>query len=1725
MNAVATSTKRATSAATGLAKQTKKVAQNLTGSQRAARLFLQRMAQFAVLLPTFATLNRALQGSVKFLFEFDSALRDIVRIDISGLSGRMAEVGKSALATAQAFGVSAIEVLETTRVFKQAGFTIEESQKKAQAAILATQVSTLNSAQAVEVFISSAKQFGAQGQDSIAVLDKLARVEDLAAVGASDVAEAFKAGGNALATFSKDLDDSVGVISALREQSRKSGREIGTFLKTIQTRIFAAGDARSALEALGVTVENLDGSLRPTLPVLNDLKEAFNGLTEAQRANAGKAIAGIRQFESLLATLNSLDRANELSAASSEAAGTANEKRAITDQKLERQLGRLKAAGEDLAASVGEAGLSDALRDSLKFATDLLGVFKGMSDVVSTLGSSLAPLLALTGARVVRAVTGLGKGAVGGRGGAGAEARGLGELSTSAKLAANSLNTIGATGNQATASMRSSLALRSSEQNSTKRNLVLLSQMTTEQRNNIIALQNSTKFQRLSTRAGAAVGRAARSERGRFVGLTAAALAAPAAINFFTAQMVKAGTITEEAAGAIDASVSRTVGLGLAFSTLGAKAGLAAAGMSLAAAAGGQLGDFFANRKIEESLAPERKRQFSLGAIGDGTNKNLQENLVTALSNASDGAAVDFGKVFAEVAGRGAGKSFAEFNVKSVAKPGGVFKDSAEALGSLQNALTDTSEQGDAARTALLRMAEDMGKIENPESLEAFNAALESDAPRNASRNIGLFFEAMGFAGQETERVAQEVAALNERLSRSFDAFQDMQEVVEGITSLQTLNREIEMLEVGAKFTADKFALMRNEAMLLGEAADVAEQNFASTVAALSRAADLSKEEGGFGIGVVKGDDGKFQSGTDRANKVIALVLKETEKSGLAAFQSIKTKLDEIVGGDKDLQAFANEFVKAQRQRLEARRDASKAELSVGEALFATRKTLLDEEEKAVTAAADAAARLNEQLLQFGTSVTSGDLAGLGGVGTGDIEGILSGEAGGLSEGVRQLIVSAFGDGVQKAEQELASISEQAARDLDTLSTRLSEVRTELSGLTNAQEGTTDGIRKARLEIEAESIARDQENATLEGGLAVAEARLGLLKAQKDAEEAATVAEKKRLDAVEDLTQASVDFENAIKDAATAFDDFTSQRLSDLFQEEASAQEELKSAQQDVLASTGELADAYAALQQAILSFNGAVAEAQLESNLLAREIAIMSGGITTFQGSLQSLESSFNDVLSNANISLEQRISLERQLAEETLSFLANAREQIVGAGLQIFGQSGSENQELQQGLAGLQLVAEQLGGSFANFLDLDPSSFQEAQASLLSLPQEFRQQILSALSFLPDTTSVGGFSVDQLREAIGQVGAGVAPDEGLPSIEELNTQQVAQLQKLQDLAAQDANLQISQVIAALRQVEVAEENLDVAQIAQERAEENLGAVRDAILEESAVLVAAEAQREALTERAIAATDAAALRQVESDARLFAEQNAAFAEVGQAIVQGLGQVIGARLGQIGATGALADLHSGYIPNAANGLNVREAAGLLRAGMREKKAMPAGAGLAVANTSEAVIPMHGGHVPNYAQGSDIAASLNSLRGIDASFVAAVSSAIQRSLGTVAGGGNEEQFARIISVLEEVRSGISSIDESSTSIQSTNSTIATRADSGGTTTGTSATDVNINVSTNQRSTVQVAGLENLRIALEEGLQSAAMEQVEEVVSPLTEQIEAVLQVLAERGLITGFGQPG
>ncbi len=1645
-----TSIRNVTNNIQNLGRTANNVANQMNAASSASRSFLQRMAQFAVLLPTFVTLNNAIQGSVKFLFEFDSILRDIVRTDPSQLADRMKEIGDVALDSAVKFGKTGIEVLQTTKLFVQAGKSVEEAQQLTNLALKASAASTLDVVQSTEFLIATQEQFGLSGKALQDAIDGLIKVEDAAAVEAADLAEAFRTGGNSLAVFGKDINDAIGIVSALREQTRKSGREIGTFLKTLQTRIFAAGEARDAVEALGVQVVDIAGNTRPVLAVLNDLKKAFSGLSEEQQASAAKAIGGVRQFESLIATLNSLDRANQLSAESANASGTANAKFEISAQKLQFQLDQLIATGQQFAKSLGDAGLEDTLRGVLKITTSLLEIFTKIVSAVGDIGGLITPLLALGGVRLLQGAGLFNPNAI----------SGFGQPVQGPPVPPN---------------MRQSLGGRV--------------------RQSVGSFVNDADYRRefLNSSRGLAL-------------VAGASIAVSAGFNVLESQVDKLGKgpIAETSKNLLDVGGTAS-SAALAFAPLGLQAmGLAGAltalGVSIYNVIEAYQENQKANTELKDTLRDEQKERIISQKVITESGKDFGQEIINAFAGSLQGTnlGADLSKgmdaALAQIAKSGQFKDMMvdgeKVSVTSedlrnaiVGNPEVIKQLVKENLGTLE-AIADKSGKKAQDAFSTLKQSIESGDI-------------DALAP---AKTLELFTRAVGGGAESFDRITGNLEKL-----KSLEDVKAIEEITNLSASLLGLRREFELLQVSPDGLSDSLVRLQNELLITQESASIASESLERQLNAAVRGFfTAAREEAGRG-GAAKDID------VSRFLGLITQPLEDIDPNDLEQIQNILSQVG------PELQKASEEILNIIVQREQSRITLEEKSAKIREEQEKRAKALYEETTKAASTAFEAGVLFNSELNKFGQNVSKSTLETIQGIGLTDIDQVLAGTSD-LDQGLQELIVSIFGSAVQKAQQDLTNVTVEYEAQLKILAAQLDEVNKNLNDVNQAEEYAANFGKKKSIEL---AIQNAEEKRLLDSVDKVVKLRDAERKAIEDSAEA----EKQRIENLDKLRKAASEFDKELKNVNQEFDDFIQQRLSDLLSKEADAQQELKQAQEDVLSSTSQLSDSYLALIQAQLDYNGVIAEAQIKSNSLANDIAKLTGNVGMFNDQLSSITNVFEEVLNKSNITLQKRIELERQLAEETLSFLQQAKDQIVSAGIGIFGQSAQENTALGQGIAGLQLVADKLGGSFEAFLNLSQTDLQSVSQTLLALPQEFRQQILDTLSFLPSTTNVGGFSIDQLREAIGQVGAGVAPEEGLPSIEELNTRQVEQLTKLQELALQDAQLQFTQVISAQEQLAVAQEALDSAQIMQERAEQGVLEVRDAIIEESAILDQANIERMELLNAVIEADDRNTLEMIQKEAEAFAEQNSVFREVGNQIIQGISSAVNARLAVIEASAAVGNAATGYIPNFAGGnISPKEAAGLLRAASREKRAMPAGAGLAVENTSEAIIPMRNkGFIPNFQEGnfgSSISAGISAVKQINETVVAAIARSVTQSLSNIGDGvENNELLSEIVSQLRDLNDTLVEVNESNAQIQTNTNSAPSNTNAIG-----SSNQVRITLETNQNSVVNVTGLESLRDQISQAVRQTAIEQVDEQLTGLLTELDNILVSLQERGLISSFGQP-
>jgi TP901 family phage tail tape measure protein len=1621
-----------------------KTNQQLSIGSAFAQKFLQRMAQFAILLPIFATLNRAIQGGVKFMADFESELLNIIRIDPKEAVSRIQEISDAALDIGVRFGVSAIEVIKSVKVFVQAGESISSALDKAKIAAIATQVSTLELAQAQELLIGVQKQFSASALSNIEVLDKISKVEDLTASDAQDMADAFTAGGNALAFATKDFDFAIATIAALREQTRKSGKEIGTFAKTVIPRLFAGGESRTALEQLGVAVENQSGELRPFQNVIEDTAKAFDKLTEAEQVNAAKTIAGVRQFETFLALLKSSNRAAEVYAGSLDSDGTAARKLAVVQEKLSFQVDQTVAEFQKLAVELGNAGVLDFFKDALKAAR---GFAMGLEEAVKlakTLGVAIGPLLGVGAFK-------LGQIAFGGRGG---PPPGTKQQGTSSKFnfvgSPNAQGggpiTRGVTGKEFAAFQAASIAAG-------------------------IALQALTVVFKDSTGTMAQVGESLNGILGAAqTGFQVAALLGP-----------KAGLLVGTFQLVIDALAKITTAIDERKKDLD------------------QIGQDTSHLKASKAIALD-------AAAGEILTKPILDAMQKAL--VKSGGVIDdaFFKTISTAIKQVAGN-------KSLVEQSGLKEADIKNLD-----LTDVLANPQFIKNLAAA---------NPQ-FERLNKAIEAGASLS-NQQVALYRDLTSAAGsaaiaiqgvvdtlkavKERDQLRQQEAAINELISQRSQLLRtDVPLFQTEVEQLQERQRALgKFLDVAGAARKDFENLAATNPSELGFHGQSAQASDAAKafLTQIENAFNSAGKNGDFNLTQVIDNIVKKSRIDTSFGQEDVVPISEAEQSKMTnAAREFVGVLQKGLSEDIERAKVAFELHQANGKEII---ELAKVQKSLQEAA----KGALDNAELA--------------LIKLGVdaNLTGEDLINLGNLTTEQFDEIVKSGTG-ANESLKNLIQTFSGDSLQQAQQSARISSEGFAKELDILDGKIQQVSETIS---NTQGGVNQETGKTRVQLEEElgQLQIQRISKVKEAEAAGIHDTLALLKAQSEAEKEAAQKAKELAKALDDLAAAQFALKNGVHDAIRSFNEFAEGKLKDEFEKDANAQQTLKSAQQDVLSSTSSLSDTYKAFISSILDFNDALASARIEAGMMGIEMQTLDGGLTGVSARIGALNQVFNSTLKDANISLKERIGLEKQLAQDTLTFLQNAQNEITNAGLEVFGQSPEQNSQLQQGIQGLQFVADKLGGSFEAFSKFNPQQFDQVSQELLSLPTAFRQQILDALRTLPSTTDIGGFSPEQLQNALGQVGAGVNEQVGLPAIADLITQEKEQLTKLQDLAIRDAELQISQVIAAQTAVEDAKIQLEQAKINADRAAEDVLAVREEIFATNDALSMAADQREKLTAELLKATDNETIRQIEAQAREFANQVPLFTDISDKLLDVVTAIGGLQAGVFNSAAAVPTGAKGYIPNFAGGnLSPGEAAGLLRAAAREKRMMPAGAGLAVANTKEAIIPMrHAGFIPNYAEGtaSAIASSIQAINGTNAAVVAAITNSITNLINQInTNTANQDIDRQTLDKLDGILSTLQEISVSNTTISDTVTTnTGTTQPAGATAAAAVATPTAINVTVNGKSTVTVTGLENLSSALKEGIRRAQEEQADRTLEPVNSAVEAIFRVLRERNLMSSFGQ--
>lgn len=238
--------------------------------------------------------------------------------------------------------------------------------------------------------------FGLQASDSAHFADVLAKASSNSNTNVSMMGATFKYVAPLAGSLGYSIEDTAVAIGLMANAGIK-GEQAGTALRATLTRLAKPpADAAAALETLGISITNSDGTIKPLNSSLIELREKFSSLSDEEKVQMASAIAGQEAMSGFLAIINASDTDfNNLASAIANSDGTAKSMADTMNNNLNGQITLLKSALEGVAIEIGTKILP-SLTEFITKITEKISTSNWDAIISSaiTLGKVLLPLIA-----------------------------------------------------------------------------------------------------------------------------------------------------------------------------------------------------------------------------------------------------------------------------------------------------------------------------------------------------------------------------------------------------------------------------------------------------------------------------------------------------------------------------------------------------------------------------------------------------------------------------------------------------------------------------------------------------------------------------------------------------------------------------------------------------------------------------------------------------------------------------------------------------------------------------------------------------------------------------------------------------------------------------------------------------------------------------------------------------------------------------------------------------------------------------------------------------------------------------------------------------------------------------------------------------------------------------------------------------------------------------------
>lgn len=229
--------------------------------------------------------------------------------------------------------------------------------------------------QVSDIVTDAMTAFNLEASRSAEFADVLAQASARSNTDVAMMGQTFKYVAPVAGALGFSIQDTATAIGLMANAGIK-GEQAGTSLRAIFSRIVKpTAEVASAMERIGLSVTNSDGSMRSLDEILRDLRAGFSGLSESERASTAASLAGQEAMSGMLALINASGEDYEkLSDSIYHAKGAAEEMAGVRMDNLKGDVTLLKSSAEGAGIAIYE-GLSEPFREGVQTGTEWLNSF------------------------------------------------------------------------------------------------------------------------------------------------------------------------------------------------------------------------------------------------------------------------------------------------------------------------------------------------------------------------------------------------------------------------------------------------------------------------------------------------------------------------------------------------------------------------------------------------------------------------------------------------------------------------------------------------------------------------------------------------------------------------------------------------------------------------------------------------------------------------------------------------------------------------------------------------------------------------------------------------------------------------------------------------------------------------------------------------------------------------------------------------------------------------------------------------------------------------------------------------------------------------------------------------------------------------------------------------------------------------------------------------------